>query len=554
MISGEVECDVLIIGAGMAGSCLARQLRLQQPDLRIVNIDGKTRFDYWVGESTVEAWGDYMIRVLKLGPFLEKNFIQKHGLRLFFDSPEKNLALREMSEFGRTRYSALPAWNLDRALFDRKMSELNRASGIDVRLGAAVLPGDKGIEIDPNEGHRVRTTNGNFRCRWLVDAAGPRSPLARLLDLVPPETRHPSASYWGRFTDFNRLDDLGDRAWRARVNFTRRYRSTNHFQYRDYWIWHIPLSGTVLSLGVEFNRENTPLRMRNGADLERFLRGHRALDEILGPKARLLDFGALTRLARCARKHFSQDRWYLAGMSGLFVDVMGSGTSRIYAETNRLIGELIKTDRSGDAARLRSRLKHFNLHLRSGYERQLRNLSRYDWYGSFDVWPVFFGANVAKYLNSLMPNGASDLRSLLETADTHVGNCRCSFENFSRRELEKGFSTALYRLTEEFVKFLDKTGSYYSGNRGRFFDFGFWELRPGILRKIRLPRNLAAEAREDLKIYRDVARLYAIRMAEIGEIKFDESAFRRAFEPDWNSGQTLAQLARRMGGVARGPA
>jgi len=31
------ECDVLIIGAGMAGSCLARQLKLRIPELESAN-------------------------------------------------------------------------------------------------------------------------------------------------------------------------------------------------------------------------------------------------------------------------------------------------------------------------------------------------------------------------------------------------------------------------------------------------------------------------------------------------------------------------------------
>lgn len=96
------ECDVLIIGAGMAGSCLARQLKLRIPELDIVVVDRKTTFDYWVGESTVEVWEDYMTRILDLGPYLERHHLQKNGLRFFFASPEKDLPvapIRGLVEF-----------------------------------------------------------------------------------------------------------------------------------------------------------------------------------------------------------------------------------------------------------------------------------------------------------------------------------------------------------------------------------------------------------------------------------------------------------------------
>src|SRR5262245_57254147 len=104
-MENEKQCDVLIIGGALAGGCLARQLILQQPDLKIVVVEKKTKFDWWIGESTVTPWGDYAVRHLQLGPYLWKNHMMKHGLRFFFDSPDKQLPLEEMSEIGRTGYS-----------------------------------------------------------------------------------------------------------------------------------------------------------------------------------------------------------------------------------------------------------------------------------------------------------------------------------------------------------------------------------------------------------------------------------------------------------------
>src|SRR4029078_714752 len=103
----DKSCDVLIIGARAAGGCLARQLSLQQPDLKVIVVDKKEDFDWWVGESTIEVWDDYAIRVLGLGPYLASNYIPKHGLRFFFDSEKKDLRIDEMSEIGWSRYSGM---------------------------------------------------------------------------------------------------------------------------------------------------------------------------------------------------------------------------------------------------------------------------------------------------------------------------------------------------------------------------------------------------------------------------------------------------------------
>ncbi len=176
--SFDKSCDVLIIGAGMAGSCLARQLSLEQPELDVIVIDAKTEFDWWVGESTIEVFDDYAIRVLKLGPYLESKHITKHGPRFWFDSEQKDLRLTELSEQGRSRYTTLNRGiQIDRAIFDRDLCEINRKNGVEVLLGVRVqgqerAGGDPGIEIDGQNGHLVRTSAGTIRCRHLVDAGG----------------------------------------------------------------------------------------------------------------------------------------------------------------------------------------------------------------------------------------------------------------------------------------------------------------------------------------------------------------------------------------------
>lgn len=537
------DCDVLIVGAGQSGNTLARQLKLQNPDLRIINIDKKTNFDYWVGESSVEAWEDYMTRVLHLGPFMEKNFLQKHGLRMFFDNEKKNLSLSEMSEFGRSNYHAIPARNMDRALFDREMAKMNKELGIDVRLGVSIKNDKESIHIDSKKGHRIQTSDGEITCKYFIDASGKNSYFSKNYVGLDKTKRINSASYWCRFKGANWIDDMGDDEWRQRVRHTIRYNSTGHFMYKDYWFWLIPITDDIVSIGVEMDRDKVSEKIRNAEEFEAFCRKHKCLDELLGENVEALDFYGLAKLPQVANQFFSEERWFLTGMSAMFIDVMGSGTSRIIAEFNRLIGQLIKSDLEGNESRFQSELMHFNLYMKGLYEIHYRNLSHYDWYGSFDVWPNFFGAGLSKYFNSHLPNNITDLAEIKRTAHEHQDGCKCSFNKFKKDNLNSGFATQLNKLMRDFVSFLNKKKAYYASNEGQFFDSGFWEERNEITKKMYdKKRCLKKEHKVDQKTYKMFTERLVRRMCEIEGVKFDKTRFNRIFKPCWNEKQKLKDI------------
>ncbi|MCP5070116.1 MAG: NAD(P)-binding protein, partial [bacterium] len=79
--------DVAIIGGGMAGALLARQLSQSLPGRRIAVFDKKTRFSLNIGESMVEIASNYFVRRLGLSSYLYDHHYPKNGLRFFFDTP-----------------------------------------------------------------------------------------------------------------------------------------------------------------------------------------------------------------------------------------------------------------------------------------------------------------------------------------------------------------------------------------------------------------------------------------------------------------------------------
>jgi flavin-dependent dehydrogenase len=540
----EKSCDVLIIGAGMAGGLLARQLSIEQPDLHLIVVDAKTSFDWWVGESTVEVFDDYATRVCRLGPYLAAKHITKHGLRFFFDSAAKDLPLVELSEQGRSRYTTLNRGSqIDRATFDRDLCEINRQDGVEVLLGVRVLDrknsaGEPPIRIDPEGGHRVRTTAGTIHCRYLVDAGGRSAPLARLLDLVPTGKAERSAmfSYWGRFEGCRSIDDVGNDEWRRRVEYTMRWASTNHFMYDGYWIWLIPVSDRIVSLGVTFDRRLVPTSMKNGDDLVSFLRRHRALDEIMGPDARLLDFVGLSHINRGAKQYFSSDRWYLTGMSGFFVDALFSNSSAVIAQGNRMIAALIAADRAGDQVRLARRLKHFNIALRNIYLRQLQAFDKYHALGSFDAFVNWQTLRYHSILNYDVPLQHADYRPMIEKIDQHDDHCGCGV-GVANENQQLGIAGD--RLTEEFVAFIDERGQYHARNRGYFHD----KTERAATRQKTVDLDFGDAVRaESLLNWEAFVRYYIGRMCEIEGIPFDEDCFVAVFQPDWAAGQTLHEV------------
>lgn len=530
-------CDVLIIGAGMAGGCMARQLKLSMPDLKIIVIEKKKEFDYWIGESTVEVWTDYAYRKCGLGPYLHKHHVLKTGLRFFFDSKEKDLPLAKMSENGRAGYvSDICSHQLDRATFDRDLCELNREIGIEVHLGTSVLSGSGSIQVDRKNGHTVNTDIGPITCKWLIDAAGRTSPLAKHLDLVSTDPRHPLGSYWGRFMGIPDMDELGDREWKKRNEFTLRSLSTNHFMYPGYWIWMIPVSDKIYSLGVCFRHDQNPLKMRSATDLFAFLREHRVFRELLPASSVALDFMAFKDCTRKAKQFVSGDRWFITGMSGFVLDALYSTTGRTTAITNQLIEKMIAADRAGNNLLVEKQEKHFNIYLRTYYEAILRSIDTYKEFGSFDNWTGWRTTIQSAYFNKSVPESTEDFKTLHDKVAAHPIDCDCSMEK-SLRVLDQDVVGAGLRLLMEMNAYAKTSGHYYDGNEGLYTNA---VPRRSLSVKTYEPRDKNKEFLEDLITYEATFRNFLARMAFYEKVTWHEGAFHEFFKRDWHSGQTLA--------------
>jgi FADH2 O2-dependent halogenase len=539
----------------MAGSCLARQLRMELPELRVIQVEKKEVFDYWVGESTTEPWHDYAVRTLKLGSYLVKNQIRKNGFRFFWDSEAKDLTIPEMSECGQSTYAPiLSAWQLDRATFDRDMAQMNRELGVDVRLGVRVLADRDGEEpaltLDGDNGHVVKTSDGVIRCKWLVDAGGRSSPLARKLRLVEQEETLPTASYWSRYEGCGSIDDLGDDAWHRRVNFTLRYGSTQHLFYDGYWIWIIPLRSGIISIGVTFDTRMNKTSFRDAGELTEFFRRHRGLDELLGEHVEAKDFILLKHLSRFAKQHFSADRWFLTGMSAFVVDPFLSQTSVFTSIANRFIVELIRADLAGDRELVRWRLPACNgvmLNLWKGWERRIRDDRLFHYFASFHVMAPFMTVGLLWMYNFIMPLATADWKPFIAQVDA-MRNLDPSLLGQMMKSMERAsggpYMDAFDRTNVELTAWLEARGRLYDANQGQFLQAGGGGCdRPNVIMRAyqRMPPEeaLAWSFREADITYRWLFADRIRRMCGVEGVEWNEEVFDKVFEPSIDAMQTL---------------
>ncbi|WDE09096.1 NAD(P)/FAD-dependent oxidoreductase [Thalassomonas viridans] len=335
------EYDVVIVGAGWAGLALARQLKRENADLRIIQLEASTEFKAKIGEATVEITGHYFLKKLGLANYLYRHQLPKNALRFFFDTPEHSLPIEQMSEQGTVYIPPHPAFQLERATFEAALMEMNREDGITILQGARMT----GFELDHQDGHTVNFKYQDqvhqVRGKWLVDASGRAGVITKKMKSHNRENVPMHSSAWGRFRGVKDFDSAGTRAWQDKASS--RFLSTNHFTGHGYWIWFIPLKSGLTSIGIVCDKtkvESPPLKE---ADFIAKLKEHTAIADLI-EDAEMEDFEAWGQLAYRGNGVVNRERWGATGFSAMFLDPLLSGGGDVIAMSNDNLSKLILAD------------------------------------------------------------------------------------------------------------------------------------------------------------------------------------------------------------------
>lgn len=251
--------DAVIVGGAVSGASTAILLKRQMPHLKILVVEKSDRFDWKVGESTVEVSAYFLTRVLKQYDHLSRQQLTKQAFRYWFVN-EKVGCLREASEVGPTQLARTPSFQLDRSKLDEHLLKVAAEEGSEVwrpsRVTGFDLEGEAGnrLTIERADGQRVEV-----RAKWIVDATGRHAMLARRRGGVTPIESHPISAIWVRYRGVKDMDgpevvgtDPNDPF--ARAVLTARRLATNHFTGWGYWIWFIPLKDGETSVGLVWDK------------------------------------------------------------------------------------------------------------------------------------------------------------------------------------------------------------------------------------------------------------------------------------------------------------
>jgi flavin-dependent dehydrogenase len=285
--AAAIDFDVVVIGGAVAGASTAILLKRRMPHLSVLVVEKTDRFDWKVGESTVEISAYFLTRVLKQYDHLSREQLPKQAFRYWFVNDQVT-CLREASETGPTQLARTPSFQLDRSKLDEHLLAVAAAEGSQVwrpaKVTAFALDGEDGniISIERSDGTRV-----DVRCRWAVDASGRQALFARKRGGVTPIETHPTASIWVRYRGVKDMDgvevagaDPSD-PWARSVLASRRL-ATNHFNGWGFWIWFIPLKDGETSVGLVWDKRLVDPEGRTPQEkLTRFLDGNPLTKELL---------------------------------------------------------------------------------------------------------------------------------------------------------------------------------------------------------------------------------------------------------------------------------
>jgi flavin-dependent dehydrogenase len=226
-----MDCDVLIIGAGPAGSLAAASL--QREGFRLLVVEKQTFPRFVIGESLLPSSMALLEQAGLLDPIEKQGFMRKYGAVFFRGKQTCNFDFANQSTPG-FKYT----FQVTRADFDKTLADTVAARGVEIHYGHSVTDvsfgnSDATVTLaDPGGKQR------NVTARFVLDCSGYGRVLPRLLKLEEPSTFPPRESLFAHVIGDHRPDGREEgKIWVC-------------IHPGGAWIWIIPFSNGKSSVGV----------------------------------------------------------------------------------------------------------------------------------------------------------------------------------------------------------------------------------------------------------------------------------------------------------------
>ncbi|AJS60192.1 NAD(P)/FAD-dependent oxidoreductase [Paenibacillus sp. IHBB 10380] len=265
--------DVIIIGAGIAGTILAAILARQ--NVKVLVVDSGTHPRFVIGESMIPATS-FMMRIMaerydvpeimhcSTLPFIQKNITSNSGIKRNFSF----IYHREGQAQNPNETTQLPVPNIPYGPEAHLMRQDTDAymMAVAIKYGADIKQKTFITDIDINdEGAWIKTSvNDEFHAKFIVDASGVNSVLSKRLGLREEPTRMKTNTR-SIFTHMIGVKPYDEICKKSEHNLpSPLHNGTLHHIFDGGWLWVIPFDNTenstskLCSVGLQFDLTKTP--------------------------------------------------------------------------------------------------------------------------------------------------------------------------------------------------------------------------------------------------------------------------------------------------------
>lgn len=366
-VGGTQRTQVLIVGAGPAGSALGAYLA--RAGISCLIAEAETFPRPHVGESLVPAANRVFREIGFLDRMLASDFVLKHGAA--WTLPRSGALEHDwegIPEDCRIEFKERPqpgvgephTWHVDRGRFDAMLARHAAEQGAELRFGAAVTD----VRFDADGVTAALGGGERVRCELIVDASGRRTFLGARQGLKVMDPLFDQYAVHAWFRGFDRGARTPDHIF---VHFLGAPGS---------WIWQIPISREVTSIGLVTQK----LRLRErrsspeGLFFEMLAQRPELAERVRGSE-RMNAFKVEADYSYEMRE-FCGDRFLLIGDAARFVDPIFSSGVSIALNGARLAGRaIIESFKRGDFSR--SAFAEFEASLRVGTRNWKRFIQAY---------------------------------------------------------------------------------------------------------------------------------------------------------------------------------
>ena len=313
----QVETDVLIIGAGPAGSSAAALLQREGFKLLVVEKQQFPRFV--IGESMLPSSMSWLKEAGLLDAVEKQMFMRKNGAVFLRGDEICNFDFSSQFTDG-FQYT----YQVPRAEFDKALADAVAARGVEILYRHGVTA----VNFEPT--HATATvekpdgTKFEVKAKFIMDCSGYGRVLPRLLDLESPSTFPNREALFTHVTgDLRPAEREEGKIWVC-------------IHPGGAWIWIIPFSNGKTSVGVVASAE---FFKQYPGESDAQLRAILLSDPNSAKRLAKMEFAMPAQRISgyaCSVKQLFGDRYALVGNATEFLDpVFSSGVSLAFASANR---------------------------------------------------------------------------------------------------------------------------------------------------------------------------------------------------------------------------